>query len=110
MKRPLWAIFASLCLSAVSAFALSDDPTDATLPVPLVRYQSPFADYRPLGEDQSKPWKDANDTVRAIGGWRTYAREAAESAKTQAGRNNPAAPAGSPVLPPASMAPQSHKH
>lgn len=91
MKRHLWAIIVSLCVSASRVFALSNDPIDATLPVPLATYHSPFADYRPLGENQSKPWKDANDTVRAIGGWRTYAREAAESAKAESGKHKPAA-------------------
>lgn len=52
------------------------DPLDAQARVPPTAYQSPLAGYRRLGEDLRVPWKEANETVNRIGGWRTYAREA----------------------------------
>ena len=110
MKRLHLAIVGILYLGTGQATIPGNDPTDVSTTVPLVHYRSPFADYRPPGEDRTIAWKGANDTVGSIGGWRAYAREAAESAKTQAGGNKPAAPAVAPVLPPANPTPQPHKH
>ncbi len=44
-------------------------------------YQSAFRDYQPYSDQKAVPWKEANDTVRQIGGWREYAREAAGAKK-----------------------------
>lgn len=83
MRKEYWAIFA--CVGAVSgqAIAAAPDPADANAVTPVTIYQSPFADYRPLGEDTDTPWRDANETVGKIGGWRAYAREAAEAMKAR---------------------------
>ncbi|WP_295636959.1 hypothetical protein [uncultured Methylibium sp.] len=53
-------------------------PLDATADVPAVTYDSAFARYRPHADQALRPWKDANDNVGRIGGWRSYAREAAQ--------------------------------
>ena len=86
------------CANALSA----PDPANDKAVVPPVRYQSPFRDYRPLGEDQPIPWKAANDEVARIGGWRAYAKEARElpSVETPAAVRPPAA------TPPAAPAPK----
>ena len=96
---------------ALTAAAAPPDPADGKASVPPVQYQSPFADYRPLGEDKNAAWKDANDTVGKIGGWRAYAREAAEALKAREAINtrkrpdadsSKAKPApAAPVTPPA---------
>lgn len=52
------------------------DPLDARAPVPAVGYTSALSGYRRLGDDKRVSWKDANDTVTRIGGWRVYTREA----------------------------------
>ncbi len=83
MKSPCQAIFAGLCLGASHAFAAAGDPADASAPVPSTHYQSPFTDYRVLGDDKHVGWRDANDTVGKIGGWRAYAREASDAAKAR---------------------------
>jgi hypothetical protein len=44
--------------------------------VPAASYASPLAGYRRLGDDKRVSWKDANETVNRIGGWRVYTREA----------------------------------
>ena len=118
MRQKYWAIFA--CIGAVSgqAIAAAPDPVDANAVIPATIYQSPFAGYRPLGEDKETPWRDANDTVGKIGGWRAYAREAAEAMKARETVNTKkspdidstkAKPATSPpvVVPPPT---QIHKH
>lgn len=66
------------------------DPLDPQVSVPAVIYQSPLADYRRLGEDKQVPWREANDTVNRIGGWRTYAREAQQPETAGAASGKPA--------------------
>ena len=55
------------------------DPTDAkaavpALSIPLTLSADRHRDVQPL------PWRQANDTVRDIGGWRAYARAAQAAA------------------------------
>lgn len=54
------------------------DPQDAQASVPRLIYQSPLVNYRGLSEEQVASWKETNDKVGRIGGWRAYAREAQE--------------------------------
>ena len=61
------------------------DPLNAQAVVPSLVHTSAFAAYRRHAEAAPIDWKEANDTVTRIGGWRAYAREAAEQ--------SPAAPA-----------------
>ena len=76
------------------------DPLDAKAPVPAATYKSPLTGYRRLGEDRRVDWKEANETVNRIGGWRAYAREAqqpdaaasAPAASTPPARASGAAP------------------
>lgn len=90
------SLFAGACLAAVSAVALAQTPTRSTPPDPLdpqaavppAQYRSALAAYRPLAEAPVGSWKEANERVNRIGGWRAYAREAAAPAPTA-----PAAPA-----------------
>jgi hypothetical protein len=59
------------------------DPLDAAASVPGLRYTSSFAQYRGLRDEKpvepSKGWREANQTVGRIGGWRAYAREAQQA-------------------------------
>jgi hypothetical protein len=76
--------FVFLCGSALATAALSAetptaarrDPSAAGAPVPPVQYKSPFAGFKALGDGKPVGWRQANDTVTGIGGWRVYAREA----------------------------------
>ena len=66
------------------------DPTHSQAEVPAAHYRSAFASYRRHIEAVPTAWKDANDTVTRIGGWRTYAREAAApEAPVPAGKTTP---------------------
>lgn len=84
-------------------------PLDATAAVPAVTYESAFVRYRPHVDQKLRAWKDANDEVGRIGGWRSYAREAAR--EEPAAAPDPKA-AGSEVrTEPAPKAPAGHhKH
>ena len=55
------------------------DPLDAKANVPAVRYASSLTAPKPSAEDPPS-WRQANDTVTRMGGWRAYAREAQQTA------------------------------
>jgi hypothetical protein len=66
------------------------DPLDPQAAVPALAYASPLAHYRPMSEPKVGAWKEANDRVARIGGWRAYAREAAQPvAPASAARGKP---------------------
>ena len=67
------------------------DPLDPKASVPALSYVSSFSQYRLLGDEKPVSWRDANDTVTRIGGWRVYAREAQQADPA------PAAPAAVPT-------------
>jgi hypothetical protein len=75
------------------------DPLDAAASTPRLVYQSPLAEYRRFADQPVGSWRSANETVNRVGGWRVYAREAAEP---------PAAPASAPKQPAPSTAPAAH--
>jgi hypothetical protein len=83
VRHPLqWLPPAALLAAMAGAFAqpapppARPDPLDAQASVPPVQHRSAFATYRRLGEPALANWKEANDTVGRVGGWRSYAREA----------------------------------
>jgi hypothetical protein len=73
------------------------DPLDAQAAVPPVRFSSAFTPYRRMSDAPVGSWREANDTVTQIGGWRAYAREA----NTPPPPANPA-PGETPKRPPPS--------
>ena len=82
------AVSALLCAGAIASLSASlsyaaaaPNPDVADSPTPPTQYKSPFKDYRPLGDDKRTPWRDANDEVGKIGGWREYLRESQEANK-----------------------------
>ena len=75
------------------------DPLDPRAQVPSVRYESSFAQFRRIGDDKPVAWREANDAVARIGGWRVYAREAQQPDPAAAER--PAVPAQAPAQTPA---------
>lgn len=52
------------------------DPGDPRAAVPPIEYRSAFSRYRPNVEAEVGSWREKNDDVRRIGGWRVYGREA----------------------------------
>ena len=75
----------AMCLAATQAIAqtsamasgISIAPIVAadTTPVP---YRSAFEGYQPYSDEKIVSWKQANDTVGQIGGWRAYSKEASQ--------------------------------
>ena len=68
-------------------------------------FESTLSRYKPITDQKLGSWREANDTVTRIGGWRSYLKEAqAPDAKTTTPQ---AAPAG-PIAPPTPAAPNPH--
>ncbi len=74
------------------------DPLDPAAPVPPLTHTSALTTAPSLSETPVGSWREANDTVNRIGGWRAYAREAKE----------PEAPPPAPVAPGKPAAGHSH--
>ena len=84
--RPHWLLpVAGLAVSAVvhaghlAPASSKASPLDAQAAVPAATHESAFTGYRGYTDEQLRPWTEANDKVRVIGGWRTYAREASQA-------------------------------
>ena len=94
------------------AIAAAPDPAVANAVIPATIYRSPFTGYRPLGEDNNTPWREANETVGKIGGWRAYAREAADAMKAREAAGVAQPESAKPQAPqqPAAPAAPAHKH
>lgn len=115
-RRSLAAAFGLLLLSTAGPVAYGQaganaqrpDPLNPKAEVPPAAYKSALGSYRPAGEVKVGSWRDANDTVTRIGGWRTYTREANQpegaAATPTATPPVPAAPS-SVAAPPAPAAP-----
>jgi hypothetical protein len=113
MKNPLlaaaWLIAAVAPVLTVVAQAQSaplapagrPDPLHAEAAVPPASYRSALTGYRPWAEEKLAPWKETNDTVGRIGGWRVYARQAQEPAATPDASTptTPTAPGGLKPMP-----------
>ena len=102
------ACLAALSTSALTAHAqplahaptrvaksMASDPLDPKASIPTLVYQSSFTQYRRLDDGKPIAWREANDTVTRIGGWRVYAREAQQP--DPAATAKPAAPAPAAV-------------
>jgi hypothetical protein len=73
-------------VSTSSGWAQTDAAAQETLPAarfvpPALVYASVFQHYHGYREEKVASWREANDTVRRIGGWRSYLEEAAPSAQ-----------------------------
>ena len=74
------------------------DAARPSLPSSL-HYVSPLKAYKPYADQPVESWREANDRVRRVGGWRAYAREiqTGESAADEArAATKPTAPAADP--------------
>ena len=86
----LLAIVAAAADAQTPAPPRTADPANPQAQVPPALHTSAFAGYRRHADTAPLAWKQANDTVTRIGGWRAYAREAAApAASAPAGRTSP---------------------
>ena len=91
----------------LAARPASAEPPAASASATLA-YESVFTRYKSYRDEKAGAWRDANDTVDRIGGWRAYAKEAQQPDSAA-----PAAPVTSPPsmsgVPPA-IAPKPDPH
>lgn len=66
-----WAL---ALLVGTAAAQSPDEPGKPSLPTQL-NYTSPLAAYQAYANQPVEPWREANDRVGRIGGWRSYAKE-----------------------------------
>ena len=79
------------CLHLRSAWAQSEikpEVSKAEKPIELV-YQSSFQNYQRYSASDIEAWKQSNDTVKDIGGWREYAKEISQDPDTKPSSANP---------------------
>lgn len=115
-----WLMPAALCVLAVAAaaqtaptFVRKANPLDASASVPAVVYESAFRHDRRRADGTVTPWRESNDTVGRIGGWRAYAREAQQPESMPSGSSAlsaPSAPAEQSDKPGSQALPNSHGH
>ena len=94
------SLLATLTAQAqLAAKTAKPDPLDPKASVPALSYESSFSQYRRLGDEKPVSWRDANDTVTRIGGWRVYAREAQQPDPAPAAKPADATSAAKPSEP-----------
>jgi hypothetical protein len=73
--------------AAMAADAAGDgarpEPAPAANTIASQAYRSAFDAYQPFTDEKISPWRETNDTVGRIGGWRAYAREVQGGAATR---------------------------
>lgn len=80
-----WLVPVGLTVAMPMAFAQSGsapatpDSKSAAPSSVTLGYRSAFADYRAYSEQRIVSWREANENVGKIGGWRVYAKEAAQA-------------------------------
>ena len=89
------------------------DPLNPMATVPALTYASSLKLEPRVASESPISWREANDTVARIGGWRVYAREASQPAPESRPTPAPAAaqapaPAASAVMPAPAAAPHAH--
>ncbi len=84
-----WFLPIAVLLSVTSTHA---QPTSGAVPAAPnnsasqaapFQYSSIFTQYHPFKEQLLLPWREANDAVEKIGGWRFYAKEAQQADKDE---------------------------
>jgi hypothetical protein len=86
--------------AAVSVCSAAPDPLDPKVPVAAPVHRSVFEGYRRFDDMKPLPWRQANDTVERIGGWRSYAREAGQAPAAASAARPASGPArGEPARP-----------
>ena len=93
-----WAL-SGAAVNAASTVDAGSTGMTKTAPVvtqtaPVAHYESALSGYRRFADQPVGDWREANDLVGRIGGWKTYARESRPDAKPAAPRED--APAAAP--------------
>lgn len=80
---------AALLLTGVAFAQPAVNAARPELPTKL-QYASPLRAYKAYADQPVESWREANDRVRRIGGWRAYAKEAQTGEPASDAPRNPA--------------------
>ena len=93
---PLLGSLLGMLVLPVGAWAAQPDPLDAEAATPALVYRSPLANEQGPDPVPLLNWREANELVGRIGGWRTYAlepwEEPVDAAVAAPGTEQPASP------------------
>jgi hypothetical protein len=108
LGRLALAVLASISAVSVVSAEPKPSPLDAQAQVAPLAHRSALQQFRRAGSEAPKPtpWREANDTVERIGGWRSYLREANTPDIAASAPASQVAPASSSTPPPKAT----HKH
>lgn len=74
---------ATVCINAQAQGAAPQADVRRTAEPPVaerpVQFNSALRSYRGFADEPVGPWREANDTVRRIGGWQAYGRESRDA-------------------------------
>lgn len=80
-RLPALKLAALAVLAVLPALTANAQPgVSATPESAAPSFRSALEGYQPFSDEKVLPWREANDNVGRIGGWRVYAREAQEGA------------------------------
>ena len=65
----------AVTVTAVAQAQVNTPPESNTASVVGLTYRSALENYQPYSAQQVQPWRESNDNVGRIGGWRAYAKE-----------------------------------
>jgi hypothetical protein len=104
LQRAWLGAVVALPLTSTALAQARPHPLDPSAPVPALVYRSSLGEHRSYQASEVGSWRNANETVNRIGGWRAYAREA-EAPTSASGVSSPPSQPAATAAPPASMAP-----
>lgn len=88
MTRLTLALAALAATSVAQAEPAASRPDAAALPTKL-QYRSAISAYQGYIDQPVQSWREANDQVGRIGGWRAYAKEKPETDKVKQAPEHP---------------------
>lgn len=97
---PSW-MAALAVLAAPASFAQNPALPSGPAGAVALEYRSTLDNYQRFTDEKVRSWKESNDTVGRIGGWREYARQSREPAAPSPAGTKPAGPTtpASPAAP-----------
>ena len=92
-RSQVWRLLPlSLALLASSVSAQARPEPLTPMPAVKLEYRSTLSTYKAYADQPVQSWREANDEVGRIGGWRAYAKEMQAGEPLGAGASAPAAP------------------
>lgn len=75
--RPSLRSLLPLIISLGGGTAAAQTAAESITPLPTqLQYTSPLRAYQAYADEPIQSWREANDRVGRLGGWRTYAKDA----------------------------------